>query len=91
MLWNDWRSPRRNPQIYVQRFFADGSRCGGEAIINDPDLFYYNHHWSMQRSVAASASRLYFSWTDNRRHRGFDTYNKITDWNLVSIADRPDP
>jgi hypothetical protein len=43
----------------------------------------------MQRSVAASASRLYFSWTDNRRHRGFDTYNKITDWNLLGIADPP--
>jgi hypothetical protein len=87
ILWNDWRAPRHNPQIYVQRFYADGSRCGGEAIINEPDLFSYNHHWSMNHSVAPSRSRWYFTWTDNRRHQGFDTYNKITDWNLVGIAD----
>ena len=89
ILWNDWRAPGFNPEIYVQRYYVDGSPCSGNAIINDPDLFYYNHHWSMQRSVAASASRLYFSWTDNRRHRGFDTYNKITDWNLLGIAEQP--
>jgi hypothetical protein len=91
ILWNDWRAPGNNPEIYVQRYYADGSPCSGNAIINDPDLFYYNHHWSMQRSVAASANRLYFSWTDNRRHRGFDTYNKITDWNLLAVADSRQP
>jgi hypothetical protein len=91
VLWNDWRAPGSNPEIYVQRYDADGSPWGGNAVINDPDLFYYNHHWSMQRSVAASTSRLYFSWTDNRRHRGFDTYNKITDWNLVGIAEHSNP
>jgi len=89
ILWNDWRAAGFNPEICVQRYYADGSPCSGNAVINDPDLFYYNHHWSMQRSVAASASRLYFSWTDNRRHRGFDTYNKITDWNLLGIAEQP--
>jgi hypothetical protein len=91
VLWNDWRSPRRNPQIYVQRYFADGSPCGGEAIINEPDLFYYNHHWSMNHSVAVGGARWYFTWTDNRRHQGFDTYNKITDWDLVSITDPRHP
>jgi hypothetical protein len=91
VLWNDWRSPRHNPQIYVQRYFADGSPCGGEAIINEPDLFYYNHHWSMNHSVAVGGARWFFTWTDNRRHQGFDTYNKITDWNLVSITDPRHP
>jgi hypothetical protein len=88
ILWNDWRDPRNNPEIYVQRYNQNGSLISGNAIINEPSLFYYNHHWSMQRSVAASASRLYFTWTENRRHRGWDNYNKITDWDLIPIAER---
>jgi len=89
VLWNDWRDPRHNPEIYVQRYNALGARIGGNAIINEPNLFYYQHRWSMQRSVAAGADRLYFTWTENRRHRGWDNYNKITDWNLVSVAEGP--
>lgn len=88
ILWNDWRDVRKNPEIYVQRHNAQGSRIGGNAVINEPCLFYYQHHWSMQRSVAAGGERLYFTWTENRRHRGWDNYNKVTDWNLVALGER---
>ena len=87
ILWNDWRDPRRDPQIYVQRYGPDGAPVGGNVIINDPNPFYYDHHWCMQHSVACGAGRWIFSWTENRRHRGWDTYNKITDWDLVAIAE----
>jgi hypothetical protein len=91
VVWTEWRPPRYNPQIYAQRFNPDGSKVGASTVINEPDLFYYNNHWTMQRSVAAAGDRWVFSWTENRRHRGWDNYNKITDWNLLPIAERREP
>ena len=32
---------------------------------------------------------LAFTWTDNRRHQGFDIYANLTDWNLVGVAELP--
>jgi hypothetical protein len=87
VVWSDWRDPRRNPDVYVQRYLADGSAFGPNRIVHEPNQFYYQHHWTMQRSVAASTDHLFFAWTDNRRHRGWDQVNKVTDWNLVGVAE----
>jgi len=87
VVWQDYRAPRPNPEIYAQRYNADGSLMSDNQLLNEPDLFYYNHHWTMNKSVAAIGNRLAFTWTENRRHRGWDTYNKITDWNLVDVAE----
>jgi hypothetical protein len=31
---------------------------------------------------------LAFTWTDNRRHKGFDIYAKLTDWDLIGIDEK---
>jgi hypothetical protein len=87
VVWSDWRDPRRNPDIYAQRYNETGAPVGGNRLVNQPSHFYYNHHWTMQRSVAAWENRLIFTWTENRRHRGWDNYNKITDWEIVPITE----
>jgi hypothetical protein len=58
-------------------------------MVNDPELFPNNHHWTVGQSIAASDNVLAFAWTDNRRHKGFDIYTKLTDWNLIGVAERP--
>jgi hypothetical protein len=40
------------------------------------------------QSIAASDSVLAFAWADNRRHKGFDIYAKLTDWDLVGVDEK---
>jgi hypothetical protein len=87
--FNDERDYPGNPQIYYQRFRPDQTRISYNRIVNDPNLFPNNHHWTVGQSIAASDDVLAFAWTDNRRHQGFDIYAKLTDWNLVGVAERP--
>jgi hypothetical protein len=89
--FNDERDYLGNPQIYYQRFRPDRTRIGHNHIVNDPNLFPNNHHWTVGQSIAASDDLLAFTWTDNRRHQGFDIYAKLTDWNIIGVAERPGP
>jgi hypothetical protein len=86
--FNDERDHPDDPQIYCQRFRPDQTRISHNQAVNDPNLFPNNNHWTVGQSIAASADVLAFAWTDNRRHQGFDIYAKLTDWNLVGVADR---
>jgi len=86
--FNDERDYPGNPQIYYQRFRPDRTRIGHNQMVNDPNLFPNNHHWTVGQSIAASDDLLAFAWTDNRRHQGFDIYAKLTDWNLVGVAEK---
>ncbi len=85
VLFNDERENPGNPQIYCQRFAGDRTRIGRNAQINEPNLFPKNTHWTVGQSVAANSSSIVFTWTDNRRHAGWDIYAKITDWELIVI------
>jgi hypothetical protein len=87
--FNDERDFPGNPQIYCQRFQPDGTRIGRNRIVNAPNLFPNNHHWTVGQSVVADDSVLAFAWADNRRHRGFDIYAKLTDWDVISVDERP--
>jgi hypothetical protein len=89
VMFNDERDFPGNPQIYCQRFRPDRTRISQNRVVNSPNLFPNNHHWTVGQSVAASSDVLAFAWTDNRRHRGFDIYAKLTDWNLVGVAEGP--
>jgi len=86
--FNDERDFPGNPQIYCQRFRPDQTRISHNQMVNDPELFPNNHHWTVAQSIAASSDVLAFTWTDNRRHQGFDIYANLTDWNLVGVAER---
>jgi len=89
VMFNDERDFSGNPQIYCQRFRPDRTRISSNRVVNGPNLFPNNHHWTVGQSVAASSEVLAFAWADNRRHRGFDIYAKLTDWNLIGVAGRP--
>ena len=89
VVFNDERGPEQRIQVYCQRFRADRSRISGNQVINEPGVFPDNHQWLVGQSVAATRERVAFAWTDNRRHRGFDIYAKLTDWDLVGCAEDP--
>ncbi len=91
LMFNDERDYPGNPQIYCQRFRPDRSRISDNQIINEPNLFANNHHWTVGQSVAANNEIVVFAWTDNRRHLGWDIYAKVTDWNLIGMAEPVSP
>jgi hypothetical protein len=74
-------------EVYAQRCHADGSVWGDCVSIPGVYLFPYNYHRIAMHSVAADSNRIAFLWQDNRRHKGWDIYAKITDWNLMGIAE----
>lgn len=86
VVFNDEREHPGNPQIYCQRYRPDRTRIGNNAKLNEPGTFPGNSHWTVGQSVAVSADRIACAWTDNRRHRGFDIFAKVTDWDLVGLA-----
>jgi hypothetical protein len=86
--FNDERDFPGNPQIYCQRFGPDGARISFNKMVNEPKLFPNNSHWTVGQSIAASDDVLAFAWTDNRRHKGFDIYAKLTDWNLIGVDEK---
>lgn len=86
-VWSDWRGGKGDPDLFAQRFWTNGSRISANALINQPDTFNYEHQWTIGQSVAANNNRIGFAWTDNRRHKGFDIYGKVTDWNLIGITE----
>jgi hypothetical protein len=88
VMFNDERSFPGCPEVFCQRFRADGSRISGNQRVSDAPLFPHNSHWTVGQSVAASRSALAFAWTDNRRRQGFDIFAKLTDWNLVGAAEQ---
>jgi hypothetical protein len=86
--FNDERDFPGNPQIYCQRFDPDGARISFNKMVNEPDLFPNNHHWTVGQSIMASDGVLAFAWADNRRHKGFDIYAKLTDWDLIGVDEK---
>lgn len=88
VLFNDERETPGNPQIYCQRFRADRTRISTNAKVNEPNYFPKNTHWTVGQSVAANNSCIAWTWTDNRRHLGWDIYCKLTDWNLIGVEEK---
>jgi Secretion system C-terminal sorting domain len=91
VVWSDWRGGKGDPDLYGQRFFTNGIRIGDNTLINQPDTFSNEHQWTIGQSVAANNNCIGFAWTDNRRHKGFDIYGKMTDWNLIGINEEKIP
>jgi len=87
VLFNDEHEMPGNTQIYCQRFRTDRTRIGHNQKINEPNLFPKNIHWTVGQSIVASDKFIACTWTENRRHKGWDIYAKITDWNLIGIND----
>lgn len=86
VVFNDERRTPGSPEIYCQRYRMDGTPIGGNRQVSDDPVFPHNHHWTIGQSVAANRTELTFTWTDNRRRRGFDIYAKVTDWEVVGLG-----
>jgi len=89
--FNDERDFPGCPQIYCQRFRPDGTRIGNNRVVHALRFFAHNYRWTVGQSIAASDSVLAFAWTDNRRHKGFDIYARLTDWDITAVEETPDP
>ncbi|MBM3314882.1 T9SS type A sorting domain-containing protein, partial [candidate division WOR-3 bacterium] len=89
VLFNDERAEPGMPEIYVQRFGPDRARLGANMRFSSRPEFPGNVRWTVGQSIAASADRVVAAWTDNQRHRGWDIFAKVTDWELAGVEDAP--
>jgi hypothetical protein len=73
-----WKDERKgNSDIYAQRYNSDGSPEEKNYLVPNPQ---YGSFAQVAPAVAADSSRIYFTWTDNRRVQGWDIYAKVVDW-----------
>jgi hypothetical protein len=91
VCWTDYRNTDNDPEVMAQSYVS-GSASGANFQVTDSDSFPYHHQTTARSNVAASDSRVAFAWTDNRRHKGFDIYSRVTDWNFnTTVAQLPTP
>jgi hypothetical protein len=76
-----------NGKVIARRFNSDGTAWGTEEKICNPKQLPYQARSAGYRAVAANSDKILFVWIDNPRHKGWDVYAKITDWNLTGIAE----
>lgn len=69
--------------------FLDGSAAGSNFLVTEADMFYYNHQYTYRSNVAANDQLVAFTWTDNRRHKGYDVYAKLVDWAYTGVTGFP--
>jgi hypothetical protein len=80
-VWND------KGEVIARRFNSDGTAWGTEEKICNSKQLPYQARSAGYRAVAANSDKILFVWIDNPRHKGWDVYAKITDWNLTGIAE----
>lgn len=85
--WTDFRNIDNDPEIFGQKY-ENGNPTGNNFQVNEQDIFPYNHQITWYFSTACSQNSAVFTWMDNRRHKGWDIYAKLTDWNFVGIEDK---
>jgi hypothetical protein len=72
--------------VVAQRFNSDGTLWGTKEVISNPKQLPYQARSTGWRAVAANSDKILFVWIDNPRHKGWDVYAKITDWDLTGVA-----
>ncbi|MCD6579860.1 T9SS type A sorting domain-containing protein, partial [bacterium] len=77
--WTDYSNPDGDSEIMAQLYEKE-KKVGGNVQVNDADLFAYNHQKTSKYSVSCNNNQIGFTWMDNRRHKGWDIYAKLTDW-----------
>jgi hypothetical protein len=82
ITWNDSRNG--NYDVYAQRFNSSGSKIGTNSLVNNSQSSVYGQ---ILPTVAATSSKLYFAWEDNRRSKGWDIYAKVVDWNWTTVEE----
>ncbi|MCJ7496734.1 MAG: hypothetical protein MUO78_01185 [candidate division Zixibacteria bacterium] len=72
ITWYDYRNG--NPDIYAQSYNSSGSPLGSNYSVPNP---LYASFAQLFPAVAVSNVKVYFTWQDNRRAKGWDIYAKI--------------
>ncbi len=83
--WEDYRGDYAG-DIYAQRCDSLGNSVGYNQLV--PDVKYVSFG-QVQPRVAANSSKIYFTWQDNRRAKGWDIYAKVVDWNWAGCSAIP--
>jgi len=79
IAWRDLRN--YNADVYAQRYDRLGNPIGSNYLVPDPQ---YSSFAQQHPKVAVSDSKIYFTWMDDRRKKGWnswDIYAKVVDWN----------
>jgi len=82
--WTDFRKENGNPDFMAQLYIG-GEPDGNNGMINNPDWLPSMHQKTSLHSLASSNNTVAYAWMDNRRHRNWDIYGKLTDWGLVGM------
>lgn len=75
ITWQDARNG--NWDVYAQRYDTFENRLGSNYVVANPQ---YASFFQISPTVAANDSKIYFTWEDNRRGKGWDIYAKVVDW-----------
>ncbi|MBD3284972.1 T9SS type A sorting domain-containing protein, partial [candidate division WOR-3 bacterium] len=87
LFGTDYSAEDGDPEVCACYYDEQGNQTGNKIQINQPDLFPYNHQAAKYNCVAATDDQIIYVWLDNRRHKGWDVYAKITDWNLPAVEE----
>ena len=90
ITWEDYRNG--NADIYAQRYNSSGNPVGNNYLVPNP---LYASFAQQYPAVATSGAKIYYTWQDNRRAKGWDIYAKSMYFlrgdangdNKVNIAD----
>ncbi len=75
ITWEDYRNGMQyNPDIYAQRYNSSGNPIGSNYLVPNP---LYTSFAQQYPAVDANGSKVYFTWQDNRRAKGWDIYANI--------------
>jgi len=74
ITWEDYRNGQNNPDIYAQRYNSSGGSIGNNYLV--PNTVYTSFA-QQYPAVAANSSKIYYTWQDNRRAKGWDIYANI--------------
>jgi len=90
IAWTDYRKEGEGPEFMAQKYF-DGLPDGDNIIVNNPDLFPNMHQKTNPHSLASNNNSVAYAWADNRRHKHWDIYAKLTDWQGVGVKSHNSP
>jgi hypothetical protein len=82
ITWEDYRNG--NADIYAQRYESSGNPKGNNYFVPNSQYASFAQQYP---AVVANGSNIYFTWTDNRRAKGWDIYTKVVDWNWSKVED----
>jgi hypothetical protein len=80
-----WRDDRNTDKydVYAQRYDSSGNPIDSNYLVPNPA---YISSIQSYTAVACNSSKIYFTWVDTRRAKGYDIYAKVVDWLWPTIC-----